>query len=191
MFEEKVRWNLDDPDDKMTNVSENYGTVEENMTEVRKLFEEERGPGWMVEMSDKEAQEACEEKLYTASLAVVTKKDKIQRVHDATKNVQVNHRIRVRDQARSPGAGELRTLLQEWQERRGGAKMFAVIGDASKAHRRIKMEDWGVPGLPTGIGPGMAGHCGDLRVGFSWILLGATSQRRGSTSLLLSLQERP
>ena len=31
VFEEKVRWNLDDPDDKMENVSENSGTVEENM----------------------------------------------------------------------------------------------------------------------------------------------------------------
>ena len=51
----------------------------------------------------------------------------------------------MRDRARSPGAGEMRTLLREWQEWRGGAKMFAVIGDASKAHRKIKVkkEDWG------------------------------------------------
>ena len=26
VFEEKVRWNLDDPDDRMANVSENYRT---------------------------------------------------------------------------------------------------------------------------------------------------------------------
>ena len=45
VFEEKVRWNLDDPDDRMTNVSENYGTLEENMSEVRKLFQEERSLG--------------------------------------------------------------------------------------------------------------------------------------------------
>ena len=53
-------------------------------------------------MSDKEAQEAYGEKLYIASLAVVTEKDKIRLVHDATNKVQVNNRIRVRDQARSP-----------------------------------------------------------------------------------------
>ena len=84
-------------------------------------------------------------KLYIASLAVVTEKDKIRLFHDATNKVQVNNRIRVRDQAHSPGAGEMRTLLREWQERRGGAKMFAVIGDTSEAHRRIKVkkEDWG------------------------------------------------
>ena len=77
VFEEKVRWNLDGPDYKMANVSENCGAVEENMTEVRKLFEKERSLGWMVEMSDKEAQEANGEKLHIASLAVVTEKDKI------------------------------------------------------------------------------------------------------------------
>ena len=100
----------------------------------------------MVEMSDKEAQEAHGEKLYIASLAVVTEKDRIRLVHDATNNkVQENNRTGVRDQARSPGAGEMRTPLREWQERRGGAKMCAVTGDASKAHRRIKVkeEDWG------------------------------------------------
>ena len=75
----------------------------------------------------------------------MTEKDKIRLVHDATNKVQVDNRIRVRDQARPPGAGEMRTLQRERQERRGGAKMFAVIGDASKAHRRIKVkeEDWG------------------------------------------------
>ena len=30
VFGEKVRWNLDDPDVMMANVSENHGTVEEN-----------------------------------------------------------------------------------------------------------------------------------------------------------------
>ena len=141
MFEEKVQWNLVDPDDRMANVSEKCGTLEENMSEVRKLFEKERSLGWTVEMSDKEAQEAYGEKLYIASLAVVTEKIKLRLVHDATNKVQVNNRMRVRDQARSPGTGAMRTLLREWQERRGGAKMFAVIGEASKS---------GIPRLPTG-----------------------------------------
>ena len=83
-----------------------------DQSEVRKLIEEERSPGWMVEMSDKEEQEACGEKLYIASMAVVTEKDKIRLVHNATNKVQVNNRtrVRVRDQA----------------------KMFAVNGDAKK-----------------------------------------------------------
>ena len=162
VFEEKVRWNLDDPDDKMASVSENYGTVEEKLTEVRKLVEEERSLDGL--MSNKES---CCEKLYITSLAVATEKDKIRLVHDATNKVQVNNRIRVRDRARSPGAEELRTLPREWQERRGGTKMFAVIGDASKAQEDQGEEGGlGVPSLPTGTGPGDR----DLRVGFCQLL---------------------
>ena len=165
VFEEKVRWNLDDPDDRMANVSEDCRDPREHVGGEE--------AGWMVEMSDKEAQEACWEKLYIASLAVVTEKDKIRLVRDATNKVQVNNRTR---QALPPGAGEMRTLLREWQERR--AKMFAVIGDASKAHRRIKVKS-----LPTATGPGIPEHRGDLRIGFIWKLLGTTGQWRGCASL--------
>ena len=39
----------------------------------------------------------------------------------------------------------MRAVLREWQERRPGQKLFALLGDASKAHRRIKVKesDWG------------------------------------------------
>ena len=143
---------------------------------MRKLFEEERRLGWMVEVSDKEAQEACGEKLST-SLAVVIGKDRFRLVQDATNKVQVNNRI-VRDQARSPDAGEMRTLPRE----------RAVIGDASEAYGREG--GLGVPSLPTGTGPSMAEHRGDLRFGFSRMLLGTTGQWRGGTSLLPSPRVR-
>ena len=106
----------------------------------------------------------------------VTGKDKFRLVHDATNKVQVNNRIG-RDQARSPDAGEMRTLPRE----------RAVIGDASEAYGR---EGGLGPSLPTGTGPGMAEHRGDLRFGFSWLLLGTTGQWCGGTSLLLSPRER-
>ena len=164
-------------------VSEYHGTLEENMSEVRNLFEEERSLGWMVEMSDKEVQEACGWKLYIASLAVVTEKDKIRLVHDATNKVQVNNRIRARDQARSP-AREMRTLQREWQERRGGAKMFAVIGDASKAHRGIKVkeEDWGYQACR--LQPGRV-WLNTVGTGFSWMLLGTTGLGSGDQEMIL------
>ena len=117
------------------------------------------------------------EALYIAPLAVVTGKDRFRLVHDATNKVQVNNRI-VRDHARSPDAGEMRTLPRE----------RAVIGDAAEAYGREG--GLGVPSLPTGTGPGMAEHRGDLRFGFSWILLGTTGQWRGGTSLLLPPRER-
>ena len=57
VLKEKVRWNLDDPNDRVADVSENCGTLEENMSDVRKLFEEERSLVWMVEMSDRRLME--------------------------------------------------------------------------------------------------------------------------------------
>ena len=64
-------------------------------------------------------------------------------VHDGSHKVHVNHRIKVRDQIRCPGAGDVRTILQE----RGavGARSFGILGDVSKAHRRVKIaeRDWG------------------------------------------------
>ena len=71
-------------------------------------------------MTDAEAQRRFGDKLYIASLAVIEEKDKVRVVHDGTNGVQVNNRIRVRDQVRSPGAGELQALLRERQEVGGG-----------------------------------------------------------------------
>ena len=76
-------------------------------------------------------------------LAVVQEAWKIRVVHDGSNGVHVNHRIRPRDQVRSPGAGELRAILRS--KAALGKKLFVVSGDVSKAHRRIKIrqEDWG------------------------------------------------
>ena len=65
-------------------------------------------------------------------------------VHDASNGVEVNHRIRLLDQVRYPGAGEIRYLIRERRE--AGRKTFTILGDASKAHRRIKVQekDWGM-----------------------------------------------
>ena len=70
-------------------------------------------------------------------------------VHDATHRVHINHKIKPRDQLRCPGAGELLTLLVEWRE--SDTKVFMLMGDASKAHRRIKIReaDWGYQGCRT------------------------------------------
>ena len=62
---------------------------------------------------------------------------KIRVIHDATHEARVNHRIRPLDQLRSPGAGELRTLLREL--RKAGQSGFAICGDIALAHRRVKV----------------------------------------------------
>ena len=70
-------------------------------------------------------------------------KDKVRVVHDGSHGIHVNHRIKIRDQVRFPGAGEMAALLE--QRKQQGKKGLAIIGDTRKAHRRImiRRQDWG------------------------------------------------
>jgi hypothetical protein len=97
----------------------------------------------MAQMPEAEARAMFGSKLCIAALGVVDETSKIRVIHDGSNGVHVNHKIRVRDQVRCPGAGELRTLIAERASR--GLRSFAILGDASKAHRRMKVRksDWG------------------------------------------------
>ena len=46
---------------------------------------------------------------------------------------------------KSPSAGEIRTLMKERHSDSGGGSQFLLVGDVSKAHRRIQIrrQDWG------------------------------------------------
>ena len=95
------------------------------------------------DFTDSEAEKRFGSRLAIASVGVVEERSKIHVVHDGSNRVNTNHRIRVRDQLRSPGAGELRTIMAERVER--GLKSFSLLTDVSKAHRRVKVReaDWG------------------------------------------------
>ena len=67
----------------------------------------------MVEMTDEQAEKEYGANLRIAALAVVVESEKIRVVHDGTNKVHVNTCIRVKDQVRSPTAGELRSLMRE------------------------------------------------------------------------------
>ena len=142
VFEEKQSWKLDQDIGEGTLEADNYKSVEDHKTTVRELFREEQKEGWMIEMDIDKAREKYGDRLTIAALGVVEEKDKVRVVHDATNQVHVNHRIRVRDQLRCPGAGELRTIMGEAETQ--GAKLMAFRGDVSKAHRRVKIRpsDW-------------------------------------------------
>jgi hypothetical protein len=143
VFEEKVRWRLSDDVGPGENTNDNYQSVAPHLDAVRRLFLEEERLGWMVELSEEDARKQYGDKLFIAALGVVEEKDKIRVVHDGSNKVHVNHRIKVLDQVRCPGAGELRAILRERAE--AGRRSFAILGDVSKAHRRIKVQesDWG------------------------------------------------
>ena len=63
--------------------------------------------------------------------------DTVRILHDATHHVKVNHRIRQRDQVRSPGFGELRAVLQRLKLL--ALMAIALVGDFRKAHRRVRV----------------------------------------------------
>ena len=143
VFEEKGKWKLDADIGDGTLEAENYQSVDLHTEAVKELFKTEAEQGWMVELPEEEAKKTYGDRLVIASLGVVQEKTKIRVVHDGSNNVHVNHRIRVRDQLRCPGAGELKTIMQE--SKREGSRLFSILGDVSKAHRRIKIhpKDWG------------------------------------------------
>ena len=64
----------------------------------------------------------------------------------------VNHRIRPKDQVRLPSSGEVKVVIQGILAT--GRKAFMIAGNASKAHRRIKVreEDWGLQACRLAVG---------------------------------------
>ena len=113
VFEEKAAWKLAPWDeDNETHENPNYASVSEHAEAVEALFREEAAMGWMEERTDEAAKAEFGDRLFVAALAVVVEPNKLRVVHDGSHVVQVNNRIRPRDQIRSPGAGELRTRLR-------------------------------------------------------------------------------
>jgi hypothetical protein len=143
VFEEKGKWKLPDDVGPGVDTCENYRSVDPHLEKVKALFREEATLGWMEELPEDVARARFGTRLAIAALGVVEEKNKIRVVHDASHKVHVNHRIKVRDQIRCPGAGDIRTILRE--RVCAGVKSFAIMGDVSKAHRRVKIQeqDWG------------------------------------------------
>jgi len=200
VYEEKVKWALNDSLDEPEHMRDNYKTMAGQEEQVQRLFESERDLGWMEELTEDEAMKRYGNKLYVASLAVVDEVTKVRVVHDATHGVALNNRIKVRDQVRYPGAGEIRCILEERRAR--GQKGFFILGDASKAHRRISVRPsgwgfWGArcgPALfgktksaPMGLGPQATSGAGSRAQCTGWgsTWWGTTGTSRPSCSLTI------
>ena len=98
----------------------------------------------MVEVTTAEARAQFGKQLAVASLGALEKKDGAYRVvRDGANGITVNSAIRVRDQIRSPGAGELR--------RCAARATWAMLW---RAHRFVKIAaaDWGLQACKTGVG---------------------------------------
>jgi len=139
--EEGAEWGLD---------RENYLSAKTHAAEVQSQFQEEEKLGAMVEMDVSEAKARYGNRLAIASLGAIEKKNGTYRVvHDGTHGIGINPRIKVRDQLKSPGAGDVRAVLQEMP-----GCFFALTGDVARAHRLVKVaeQDWGLLACRTAEG---------------------------------------
>ena len=137
-YELQTSWRLqDDPFAVAAMENSNYQSVDKFVSEVEKQFKEEEVLGWMEEMEDVEFSRRYGKNSAISALAVLEEKDKLRVLHDASNVTRVNHRIRCRDRQRMPSIKEKHCLLQEFREE--GVIALSVLGDASKAHRRIKI----------------------------------------------------
>ena len=130
------------------------------------------------ELPEDVARERFCTRLAIAALGVVEEKEKIRVVHDASHKVHVNHRIKVRDQIRCPGAGDIRTILRERVS--AGVKSFGIMGDVSKAHRRVKVreQDWGYQACQLEAGKiwiNKVGTYGIASAGYWWARFAAAT----------------
>ena len=120
---------------------ESYLSAKEHALEVQQQFLAEAEEEAMIEVPTAEALASYGSKLSVASLGAIEKKDGSYRVvHDGTHGVNVNARIKLRDQLRNPTGGDLCSVLKCMP---GAA--FGLTGDMKRAHRLAKVaeQDWG------------------------------------------------
>lgn len=97
----------------------------------------------MGKLTDSDFYSQFEGRYAVSALAVLQERDKIRVLHDASNRTEVNHRIRCRDKVRMPGVREKNYLLNLLRDKKEVA--FSLLGDFSKAHRRVKIHpsEWG------------------------------------------------
>ena len=139
IYEEQTSWRLEDDPHMLEEVwRSNYQSVEQHVDFVREHFNEECAEGLMECLTLDEAKALYGDRIAVSSLAVLVEdqhQGKRRVIHDATHGTKVNNRIKCRDKVRSPSAREKQYLLAYFQKKR--CTVVSLVGDISKAHRRI------------------------------------------------------
>ena len=175
IYQKKTRWNVEEASGEDELDRDNYKSTLGHEGEIEKLFKEEEALGWMEEMSEEQAKQRFKDTLRIGSLGAVIEPEKVRVVHDGTHGINANRHVRIRDQVQLPGAGELEELLRE--RKLAGRRGIAVVGDAHKAHRRIKVReaDWGYMGCrltPGRVWINRVGTYGFSSAGYFWSRFG-------------------
>jgi len=186
VWERKAKWRSYE-DDLFRHVHEakrNYVSAREHVADVRAQFIEEAEAGRMQRVSLAAAQEEFGSRLAIASLGALEKSDDTFRViHDGSHAVRVNPGIRPRGQVRMAGVGELKVV--QGRNRRHGGAHFLLLGDFSKAHRRVKVRraDHGLQACaledPQEVWLNRVGTFGIASAGYWWARLAAIVMRTG------------
>ena len=113
---------------------------------VQRQFEEEAKEGLMEETTLGQAIERFGRALVIAATGAIEKKGRtgeVRVIFDASNGVRINYYIRVRDQVKCPGPGDVKAVLHEMSQEDGGH--YGITYDVSKAHRRVPVleEEWG------------------------------------------------
>lgn len=116
----------------------NYASAEVHQEHLEAHLEQEVEEGLMLKMTDSEFEERFGENRAIAALAVLVEDDmgKKRVIHDGSHGIKVNHRIKRRDKVRMPSARRKRG-----RSSRSTTVVLSLVGDAEKAHRRIKYQE--------------------------------------------------
>ena len=152
VYEEKTKWTVDGTEEELRDTeAANYSSAEENAADIARQVKEEVEKGTIMVMSHEQAKEEFKGRLAIAALGAVPKElgtTKVRLIHDGSYSVDVNRRIRVRDQMRFPLIDDASAVMMEAEEdcRTGPGIRFSVIYDIARAHKLIPVvrKDWGL-----------------------------------------------
>ena len=192
VFARKTKWRLpEEMEEEAVEWKDNYSSAKENPEVIQAQLDADLAavPPRIILMSRREAERRWPGRLFVGAMAVIEEAPgKWRLLLDATHDVQVNHRIRVRDQLTSPMAEDLRATQGAMAE--DGRSHFAVTADVEGAHRTVVVaeQDWGFQAaspyedLPPGhpeetLAVNPCGTFGVNSAAYHWGRLGAMLER--------------
>ena len=140
VYDRKTKWSVPEYEgEEIVAWADNYRSIQDKPELVEKQFAEEIELGMMEKITLAEATRRWGGDLTIAALGAVPKasdKDEFRIIYDATHDVRVNNRIRVRDAVRSPTVVHARTLIHHLSLQPDEPRL-AITFDVAKAHRTI------------------------------------------------------
>ena len=160
----------------------NYSSIAEWSEECKKIMDDQAEREQVLKMSETDARRRFPG-LTVASLGA-QKKEKpggavtARILFGGTHGIDVNTRIRIRDQERAPIAADVKRFLREKSTH--GTPTFALSADISEAHRQVHIDrrDWHYLGC-------LRTHSRDIRNCISFILLVKSIHGGGASCAVL------